>query len=87
MSPEPPQSWIGVRDALAYAGRAWQLPNRPKRQPALETLLGPADTTQEGEDCLTLNVWTPGLGDDAKRPVMLCGCTVAPLATALETAQ
>jgi para-nitrobenzyl esterase len=71
MPPEPPQPWAGIRDALAYAGHAWQLPNRPKRRPVLETLLGPADTTQEGEDCLTLNVWTPGLGDGAKRPVMV----------------
>jgi para-nitrobenzyl esterase len=69
--PLPPQPWPGVRDALAYAGRAWQLPNRPKRRPVLETLLGPADTTPESEDCLTLNVWTPGLGDGAKRPVMV----------------
>jgi para-nitrobenzyl esterase len=71
MPPEPPSPWPGVRDALAYAGRAWQLPNRPKRRPVLETLLGPGDTTAEGEDCLTLNLRTPGLGDDAKRPVMV----------------
>ena len=71
MPPEPPESWAGVRDALAYAGHACQLPNRPKRRPVLETLLGPADTTPEGEDCLTLNVWTPGLTDSAKRPVMV----------------
>jgi para-nitrobenzyl esterase len=31
--PEPPLQWTGVRDALAYHGRAWQLPNRPKRRP------------------------------------------------------
>jgi para-nitrobenzyl esterase len=71
MRPEAPQPWAGVRDVLAYAGHAWQLPNRPKRRPVLETLLGPADTTREGEDCLTLNVWTPGLGGGAKRPVMV----------------
>src|SRR5271166_2036281 len=71
MPPEPPLPWSGVRDALAYAGRAWQLPNRPKRRPVLETLLGPADITPESEDCLTLNVWTPGLGDGVKRPVMV----------------
>jgi para-nitrobenzyl esterase len=71
MAPVPPQPWSGVREALAYAGRAWQLPNRPKRRPELETLLGPADTTREDEDCLTLNVWTPGLDDGAKRPVMV----------------
>jgi para-nitrobenzyl esterase len=71
MPPEAPLPWSGVRNALAYAGRAWQLPNRPKRRPELETLLGAADTTPESEDCLTLNVWTPGLGDGAKRPVMV----------------
>lgn len=71
MAPEPPPPWAGVRDALSYAGRAWQLPNRPKRRPVLETLLGPADTTSESEDCLTLNLWTSGLGDGAKRPVMV----------------
>ena len=76
MPPAAPLAWEGVREALAYAGRAWQLPNRPKRRSVLETLLGPADTTPEGEDCLTLNVWTPGLDDGAKRPVMvwLHGC-------------
>src|SRR5215472_3840177 len=71
MPPQPPQPRAGVRDVLAYAGRAWQLPNRPKRRPVLETLLGPMDTTPEGEDCLTLNVWTPGVGDGNKRPVMV----------------
>ena len=71
MPPEPVRSWSGVREALAYAGRAWQLPNRLKRRPALETLLGPADATPETEDCLSLNVWTHGLGDGAKRPVMV----------------
>jgi para-nitrobenzyl esterase len=70
MPPAAVRPWSGAREAIAYAGRAWQVPNRPKRRPVLETLLGPADTSPEGEDCLTLNVWTPGLGDRAKRPVM-----------------
>jgi para-nitrobenzyl esterase len=71
MPPLPPLPWAGVRDALAYAGHAPQSPSRPKRRPELETILGPADTTPEGEDCLTLNVWTPGLGDGIRRPVMV----------------
>ena len=69
--PQTPQPWTGMRDAIAYAGHALQSPNRPKRRPELETLLGPADTTPESEDCLTLNVWTPGVRDSAKRPVMV----------------
>ena len=71
MPPQRPVPWAGVRDALAYGSRAWQLPDRPKRRAVLETLLGPADTMPESEDCLTLNLWTPGLGDGAKRPVMV----------------
>ena len=71
MPPQRPLAWSGMRDALAYGNRAWQLPNRPKRRAVLETLLGPADATPESEDCLTLNLWTPGLGDGGKRPVMV----------------
>ena len=71
MPPHPPACWSGVREALAYRARAWQLPGRPQRRVVLETLLGPPDTTQETEDCLSLNVWTPGLGDGGKRPVMV----------------
>jgi para-nitrobenzyl esterase len=68
--PQPPAKWAGVRAALEYHGRAPQLPGRPERRPELQTILGPVDTTPETEDCLTLNLWTPGL-DAAKRPVMV----------------
>jgi para-nitrobenzyl esterase len=71
VAPQPPLPWVGVRDALAYRGRAWQLPDRPKRRAVLETLLGSPDTMPESEDCLSLNIWTPGLGGGAKRPVMV----------------
>ncbi len=70
MMPQPPAKWVGVRDAVSYRGHAPQLPGRPERRPELRTILGPPDTTQEGEDCLTLNVWTPGLGG-GRRPVMV----------------
>src|SRR5712691_10530582 len=70
MMPQPPAKWAGVRDAVSYRGHAPQQPGRPERRPELQTILGPPDTTLEGEDCLTLNVWTPGLGD-GKRPVMV----------------
>src|SRR6266851_3655671 len=70
LAPQPPATWAGVRDAVTYRGHAPQQPGRPERRPELQTILGPPDTTLEGEDCLTLNVWTPGLGD-GKRPVMV----------------
>jgi para-nitrobenzyl esterase len=34
-------------------------------------LLGGVGIGEMGEDCLVLNVWTPGLNDGAKRPVMV----------------
>ena len=69
MPPRKPEPWIGVREAVAYAGRSPQAAANPQR-PELATVWGPIDTLPVGEDCLTLHVWTPGL-DNAKRPVMV----------------
>ncbi|WP_374470263.1 carboxylesterase/lipase family protein [Phenylobacterium sp.] len=53
--PRPPAPWTGVRDALAYG------PACPQ----------PGSEPNQGEDCLFLNVWTPGVRDGAQRPVMV----------------
>src|SRR5581483_8125182 len=75
MPPRPPAPWTGARDAARYHAQAPQLPGRPERRPELRTILGPVDASPESEDCLTLNVWTPGIGpaaaSGAKRPVMV----------------
>ena len=70
MPPQKPKVWAGVRDAIAYAGRAPQAPALVQR-PELAVLPGPPDTLPESEACLTLNVWTPALSASAKRPVMV----------------
>lgn len=51
----PPEKWKRIRNALDY-GPACPQPNVRERA---------------SEDCLYLNVWTPGLRDGAKRPVLV----------------
>jgi para-nitrobenzyl esterase len=54
-----PDPWRETRDALDYGPAAPQPPS---------ALLNDSSTS---EDCLVLNLWTPGLDDDARRPVMV----------------
>ncbi|WP_195210589.1 carboxylesterase/lipase family protein [Actinomarinicola tropica] len=62
--PQPPPTWTGELDALAYGDSAPQTFTRL----ALGGTKG--NRPPLGEDCLRLNVWTPGC-DDARRPVMV----------------
>jgi len=64
--PRPPPAWTGVRDALKWGPRA---PQPGTTQSSASSVTTPADPVSE--DCLYLNVWTPGLRDNAKRPVMV----------------
>ncbi|HWD62958.1 MAG TPA: carboxylesterase/lipase family protein [Humibacter sp.] len=59
-APQPPQSWDGVRDATAFS--------RIAPQPVME-FVG-SKPREMSEDCLTVNVYTPQLGD-AGLPVMV----------------
>ena len=66
MRPRKPQQWTGMRDALVLGDQA----------PQLDRAIRPAnawirDTTPSGENCLALNVYTPGVKDGGKRPVMV----------------
>ena len=63
-APQPPESWQGLRSAAEFGPIAPQVPNE-----ALNSLVGGNEQPQD-EDCLYLNVWTPGL-DGGKRPVMV----------------
>jgi len=63
-APRPPEPWSGVRDAVEFGPTA----PRPPYPEAIDRLLVERDIP--GEDCLTLNVWTPD-PDAAGLPVMV----------------
>lgn len=65
LPPEAAESWSGLRDATTFGACAIQstIPG------AVGELIGIA-TGETSEDCLYLNVWTPGC-DSNKRPVMV----------------
>src|SRR5690349_9053017 len=62
--PQPPAPWTGIREARLYGSTAPQ----PDSWLAIGGFRG--NRPSIGEDCLSLNVWTPGC-DDARRPVLV----------------
>lgn len=63
--PQPVTPWSGVRDALAFS----PAPPQPQMPPEIAVMM-PLGPTILGDDCLTLNIWTPDLGA-AGLPVMV----------------
>jgi para-nitrobenzyl esterase len=64
MPPVKPAAWTGTRDALAFG------PTAPQGGDNSGTTAA-GSPAQKSEDCLVLNVFTPGLKDGRKRPVMV----------------
>lgn len=69
MAPQPPEPWDGVKDALTYGNSTRQIPTGSGG--GLFNSWKPNPTPPLSEDCLFLNVWTPALRDNKKRPVMV----------------
>src|SRR5271170_5868129 len=61
--PAAPARWTGIRECDHFGPIAPQTPG------LIEMSLG-GEPEEHSEDCLTLNIWTPGL-DGGRRPVMV----------------
>ncbi len=70
MPPVKPKSWEGVRSSRQYGYVAPQGPRAGWANDE-EAFMFTWDDGVQSEDCLRVNVWTPGLGDGKKRPVMV----------------
>lgn len=69
LPPRPHPGWSGVRSSLHYGPVCPQDKGRGRWNDE-EAFIFQWNDSVEDEDCLRLNVWTPGL-DQARRPVMV----------------
>jgi para-nitrobenzyl esterase len=70
MPPEDPDPWEGVQTALYYGNQCHQAP-RKTWEDDCEAFLYQWDDGVQSDDCQFLNVWTKGINDGKKRPVMV----------------
>ncbi len=66
MAPRPVANWTGVRDAVQFGDRC------PQSEGKIPGVLSwyPAREAGFSENCCVLNLWTPDLDANARRPVM-----------------
>jgi para-nitrobenzyl esterase len=70
MPPAKPKPWDGVRSSRQYGHVAPQSARTGWANDE-ESFMFSWDDGIPGEDCLRVNVWTPGINDGKKRPVMV----------------
>jgi para-nitrobenzyl esterase len=70
MPPTKPAKWTGIRDATNFGHIAPQT-TASGRIDYVNLIHWLDQPGGQSEDCLVLNVWTPGIKDNAKRPVLV----------------
>ena len=70
LPPAKPKPWAGVRSSMAFGPACPQYGWIDSSLDEMAWLLEP-DHGPQDEDCLRLNLWTPGIRDGKKRPVMV----------------
>jgi para-nitrobenzyl esterase len=70
MPPQPPKPWTDVKSTVAW-GPVSPHPVRAGWPNLEEQFVYGWDDGFEGEDMLRINVWTPGVNDNARRPVLV----------------
>lgn len=69
LPPEKPDAWEDIRSSMAW-GPVCPLMNPVTLKPDMIEFMYPSDYGISNEDCLRLNIWTPGINDGKQRPVM-----------------
>jgi para-nitrobenzyl esterase len=70
MPPKKPASWTGIRECFAHGQCCPQTLSNLKSEYGM-MIQWDQHSGGMGEDCLVLNVWTPGVNDNAKRAVLV----------------
>src|SRR5689334_5394575 len=70
MPPQKAKPWTGVRSSMQYGQVSPQVARTGWANDE-EAWLFSWDDGIPGEDCLRVNIWTPGINDNKKRPVMV----------------
>src|SRR5262247_1375758 len=70
MPPKKPTPWTGVRECFGHGQICPQTPSNLRAEYVM-MIMWDQQSGGMGEDCLVLNVWTPGVNDNAKRAVLV----------------